>query len=66
MASGWHDSSHDARKAGRDYLIVMEKYIVWILLAACVGMHLWMMRKGHHGNHDERKDDGHGDDKNLN
>ena len=42
----------------------MEKYIVWILLAGCVGMHLWMMRKGHHGDHhhgkeDEKKDKGH-------
>jgi len=46
----------------------MEKYIVWILLAVCVGAHLWMMRKGHHGDHDhdDHKDDGHGDDKKLN
>jgi len=49
----------------------MEKYIVWILLSVCVGMHVWMMRKGHHGdhNHGDHKDhenDGHGDDKKLN
>ncbi|MDO8580338.1 MAG: heavy metal-binding domain-containing protein [Candidatus Omnitrophota bacterium] len=42
----------------------MEKYIIWILLAGCVVMHLWMMRKGHHGNHDhddknEKKEEGH-------
>ena len=39
----------------------MEKYIVWILLVGCVGMHLWMMRKGHghhdHDEHDAKKDD---------
>jgi len=49
----------------------MEKYIIWILLAGCVGMHLWMMRKGHHGNHDghdhgDKKDDRQEEDKKLN
>ena len=48
----------------------MEKYIVWILLAGCVGMHLWMMRKGHghhdDHDHDDHKDDGHGSDNKLN
>lgn len=35
----------------------MEQYIVWILLAGCVAMHFWMMRKMRHGvGHD-----GHGD-----
>lgn len=42
----------------------MEKYIVWILLAVCVGAHLWMMRKGHH--HDDHDDHGHDDDKKVN
>jgi hypothetical protein len=46
----------------------MEKYIIWILLAVCVGMHLWMMRKGHghhdHDEHDDKKDD-HDENKNI-
>ena len=39
----------------------MEQYIVWILLAGCVGLHLWMMRKGHHGSHKSHDCHDHGE-----
>lgn len=34
----------------------MNTLLIILLVGGCIGMHLWMMRKMHRGNHEEHTD----------